>query len=87
MSKNNIINVSENTNIPLNDLSIDHVLSAEDITNILACRRCNAEDFIEILGDELNDDYAKLAGLSSEEYLIEPIYQSIKKEAFGFIFL
>ncbi len=38
-----------------------------------------AEDFIEILGDELNDDYAKLAGLSSEEDLVEPIYQSVKK--------
>lgn len=38
-----------------------------------------AEDFIEILGDELNDDYAKLAGLSSEEDLAEPIYQSVKK--------
>ena len=38
-----------------------------------------AQDFIEILGDELNEDYAKLAGLSSEEDLAEPIFQSVRK--------
>lgn len=38
-----------------------------------------AQDFAELLENELNDDYAKLGGLSSEEDLFEPIYQSMKK--------
>lgn len=38
-----------------------------------------AQDFVEILDDEFGDDYAKLAGLSSEEDLAEPIVQSVKK--------
>lgn len=38
-----------------------------------------ANDFIEILDDELSDDYAKLGGLSSEEDLAEPISRSVKK--------
>lgn len=38
-----------------------------------------ATDFAEMLGDELNEDYAKLAGLSSEEDLAEPVTKSVKK--------
>lgn len=38
-----------------------------------------SKDFIEILGEELNEDYAKLGGLASEEDLAEPIFLSIKK--------
>lgn len=38
-----------------------------------------AQDFVEILEDELGDDYAKLAGLSSEEDLSEPVSKSVKK--------
>lgn len=38
-----------------------------------------AQDFVEILGEELGDDYAKLAGLSSEEDLAEPVIRSVKK--------
>lgn len=38
-----------------------------------------AQDFVEILGDELGDDYAKLAGLSSEEDLSESVCRSVKK--------
>lgn len=38
-----------------------------------------ARDFVEIIGDELNEDYAKLAGLSQEEGLTEPIVRSIRK--------
>lgn len=38
-----------------------------------------AEDFIDILDDELADDYAKLAGLSEEDDLKEPISHSVKK--------
>ncbi len=38
-----------------------------------------SDDFVEILDDEMGDDYAKLAGLSSEEDLSEPIRISVKK--------
>lgn len=38
-----------------------------------------AQDFVEILGDELGEDYAKLGGLSSEEDLSEPVLESVKK--------
>ncbi len=38
-----------------------------------------ASDFVEILGDELVEDYAKLGGLSSEEDLSESVIQSVKK--------
>lgn len=38
-----------------------------------------ARDFVEIIGDELNEDYAKLAGLPEEEELSEPIGRSVRK--------
>lgn len=38
-----------------------------------------AQDFVEIIGDEMGEDYAMLAGLSSEEDLSEPIVRSVKK--------
>lgn len=38
-----------------------------------------AKDFMEVIGDEFGEDYAKLAGLSSEEDLTEPISQSVRK--------
>lgn len=38
-----------------------------------------AQDFVEILGDELGEDYAKLAGLSAEEDLSETVFQSVRK--------
>lgn len=38
-----------------------------------------ATDFAEMLGDELNEDYARFAGLSSEEDLAEPVTRSVKK--------
>lgn len=38
-----------------------------------------ARDLVEVVGDELNEDYAKLAGLSAEEDLEEPIFRSVKK--------
>lgn len=39
----------------------------------------SSQDFVEILGDELGEDYAKLGGLSAEEDLSEPVIQSVKK--------
>ena len=38
-----------------------------------------AQDFMQVVDDELSDDYAKLAGLASEEDLKEPLAQSIRK--------
>jgi magnesium transporter len=38
-----------------------------------------AQDFMEVIDEELSEDYAKLAGLTAEEDLAEPTIQSIKK--------
>lgn len=38
-----------------------------------------AQDFMEVIGDEFSEDYAKLAGLTSEEDLAEPIRHSVQK--------
>lgn len=38
-----------------------------------------AQDFMEVLDEEFAEDYAKLAGLTAEEDLSEPIRQSVKK--------
>lgn len=38
-----------------------------------------AKAFAELLGDALNEDYARLAGLSSEEDLAEPVRRSVRK--------
>lgn len=38
-----------------------------------------AQDFVEVLDDELGEDYAKLGGLSSEEDLKESLSASVKK--------
>lgn len=38
-----------------------------------------AQDFVEILDDELGEDYARLAGLAEQEDLAEPIALSLKK--------
>lgn len=38
-----------------------------------------AQDIIEVVDDEMGEDYAKLAGLSAEEDLEEPLKDSVKK--------
>ena len=38
-----------------------------------------AQDMVEAVEDELGEDYARLAGLSSEEDLAEPIRRSVRK--------
>lgn len=38
-----------------------------------------AQDIVEVVDDELGDDYAKLAGMSEEAELEEPLKESIKK--------
>ena len=36
-------------------------------------------DVVELVDDEMGDDYAKLGGLTSEEDLNEGVFQSVKK--------
>ncbi len=38
-----------------------------------------AQDIVEVIDDEMGDDYAKLAGLTAEEDLNEPLGKSMKK--------
>lgn len=38
-----------------------------------------AQDIVEVVDEELGDDYAKLAGLTSEEDLNESLFESMKK--------
>ncbi len=38
-----------------------------------------AQDIAEVVDDEMGDDYAKLAGLTAEEDLDEPLFESMKK--------
>lgn len=38
-----------------------------------------SQDLVQIVDDEMGDDYAKLAGLSSEEEINEPVKASVKK--------
>ena len=38
-----------------------------------------SSDIVEVVDEELGEDYAKLAGLSEEEDLAEPVFKSVKK--------
>lgn len=38
-----------------------------------------SDDVVEVLDDELGDDYAKLAGLTEEEELKDSVFESVKK--------
>lgn len=38
-----------------------------------------SQDLVEVVDDEMGEDYAKLAGLSNEEDIEEPLFKSIKK--------
>lgn len=38
-----------------------------------------SQDIVRVVDEELGEDYAKLAGLSSEEELSEPVHQSVRK--------
>lgn len=64
---------------------IDRIMDyAEDSIPVLnECREIlgiiTAQDIIEVVDDELGDDYAKLAGLTSEEDLKESLPESMKK--------
>ena len=61
----------------LKDYSEDSIPILSDDNHILGV--ITAQDMIEVVDDELGDDYAKLAGLSAEEDLDEPLRASIRK--------
>ena len=61
----------------LRDYSENSIPVLDDENKLLGV--VTSHDFIEILGEELNEDYVKLGGLPSEEDLAEPIFLSIKK--------
>ena len=54
--------------------SIPVLNSKEEIIGIIT-----SQDLIEVVDDEMGDDYVKLAGLTAEEDLNEPLIDSLKK--------
>ena len=57
---------------------------SEDSIPVLSADRkllgvITSQDLIEVVDDELGEDYAKFAGLTAEEDLNEPLHQSMKK--------
>lgn len=57
---------------------------SEDSIPVLSSERkllgiITAQDVVEVVDEELGEDYAKLAGLAAEEDLQEPLLQSMKK--------
>ena len=57
---------------------------AEDSIPVLTDKKMligviTSQDIVEVVDDEMGDDYAKLAGLTAEEDLKEPLKESMKK--------
>ncbi len=63
--------------ILVKDYEIDSIPIVNEQNKLLGVVTTN--DLLEVIGDELNDDYAKLAGLTSEEELEESTFKSVKK--------
>ncbi len=61
----------------LKDYSEDSIPVLSDDNRIIGV--ITAQDLVEVVDDELGDDYAKLAGLSSEDDLSEPAFKSVRK--------
>ena len=61
----------------LKDYSEDSIPVLDNENRLLGV--ITAQDLIQVVDDELGDDYAKLAGLASEEELTEPLRQSVRK--------
>ncbi len=61
----------------LKDYSEDSIPVVNDNNELIGV--ITAEDIIEAVDDEMGDDYAKLAGLTSEEDLHERLFDSMKK--------
>ena len=61
----------------MKDYSEDSIPVLDENNKILGV--ITAQDIVQVVDDEMGDDYAKLAGLASEEELNEPIRQSVHK--------
>ena len=63
--------------ILVKDYEIDSIPIVNEKNVLLGVVTTN--DLLEVIDDELSDDYAKLAGLTSEEELKESTFKSVKK--------
>ena len=63
--------------ILVKDYEIDSIPIVNEKNVLLGVVTTN--DLLEVIDDELSDDYAKLAGLTSEEELEESTFKSVKK--------
>ncbi len=61
----------------LKDYSEDSIPVLDKDKHILGV--ITSQDLIEVVDEEMGEDYAKLAGLSEEEDLEEPLFESLKK--------
>lgn len=61
----------------MKDYSEDSIPVLDENNKIIGV--ITSQDIIQVVDDEMGDDYAKLAGLASEEELNEPIRQSVHK--------
>ncbi len=61
----------------LKDYSEDSIPVLDNDKKILGV--ITAQDIVEVVDDEMGEDYAKLAGLTAEEDLNEPLLESMKK--------
>ncbi len=61
----------------IQDYSLDSIPVVDDKKALIGV--ITSEDIVEAVHDELAEDYAKLAGLSSEEDLDESVFKAVKK--------
>lgn len=61
----------------IKDYAEDSIPVLDENSQILGV--ITAQDIVEVVDDELGEDYAKLAGLTAEEDLKEPLFESMKK--------
>ena len=61
----------------LKDYSEDYIPVLDNMNKVLGI--ITAQSIIEVVDDEMGEDYAKLAGLIAEEDLKEPLVQSMRK--------
>ena len=61
----------------LKDYSEDYIPVLDNMNKVLGI--ITAQSIIEVVDDEMGEDYAKLAGLIAEEDLKEPLIQSMRK--------
>ena len=61
----------------IRDYSEDSIPVLDDENRLVGV--VTAQDFLQVVDDELSEDYAKFAGLSAEEDLREPLWQSVRK--------